>query len=95
MEAVPSRSPSLKLANVSKSFGSAKVLEAISMSASQGEFVALLGPSGCGKSTLMLMVAGLMKVTGGQIKVDGKVVQQGKKALLVSKEPLAAVAASK
>ncbi len=36
-----------------------------------GEFVAVVGPSGCGKSTLMLMAAGLLEPTGGQILVDG------------------------
>jgi ABC-type sugar transport system ATPase subunit len=74
VEAVPSRSPSLKLANVSKSFGGAKVLEAISMSAGQGEFVALLGPSGCGKSTILRMIAGIESCDEGEILIDGKVV---------------------
>ena len=74
MEARSSESPSLKLANVSKSFGSAKVLEAISMSASQGEFVALLGPSGCGKSTILRMIAGIESCDEGEILIDGKVV---------------------
>ncbi|GAB2983772.1 ABC transporter ATP-binding protein [Actinotalea caeni] len=37
----------------------------------RGEFVAVVGPSGCGKSTLMLMVAGLLEPSGGEILVDG------------------------
>ena len=37
-----------------------------------GEFVSIVGPSGCGKSTLLLMVAGLLKASGGRILVDGK-----------------------
>jgi NitT/TauT family transport system ATP-binding protein len=37
-----------------------------------GEFVSVVGPSGCGKSTLMLMVAGLLPVSQGQVRVDGK-----------------------
>jgi NitT/TauT family transport system ATP-binding protein len=36
-----------------------------------GEFVSVVGPSGCGKSTLMLMVAGLLQPTSGQVTVDG------------------------
>jgi NitT/TauT family transport system ATP-binding protein len=39
-----------------------------------GEFVSLLGPSGCGKSTLMLMVAGLLPPTSGEIRIDGDIV---------------------
>ena len=62
----PSETPCLKLANVSKSFGSAKVLESISMSAGQGEFVALLGPSGCGKSTILRMIAGIESCDEGE-----------------------------
>jgi NitT/TauT family transport system ATP-binding protein len=38
----------------------------------EGEFVSLLGPSGCGKSTLMLMVAGLLPATAGEICIAGE-----------------------
>lgn len=41
-----------------------------------GEFVSLLGPSGCGKSTLMLMVAGLLPPTSGEIRIDGDIVAE-------------------
>lgn len=36
-----------------------------------GSFVSLLGPSGCGKSTLMLMIAGLLEATAGEVAIDG------------------------
>ena len=39
-----------------------------------GDFISLLGPSGCGKSTLMLMIAGLLDCTSGEIELDGHVV---------------------
>jgi ABC-type sulfate/molybdate transport systems ATPase subunit len=39
-----------------------------------GEFVVIVGPSGCGKSTLLRMVAGLEEITGGEIAIGGRVV---------------------
>src|SRR6202020_679918 len=39
-----------------------------------GEFVILVGPSGCGKSTLLRMVAGLESVTSGELRIDGRIV---------------------
>ena len=50
------------------------MLEAISLSAAQGEFVALLGPSGCGKSTILRMIAGIESCDEGEILIEGKVV---------------------
>jgi NitT/TauT family transport system ATP-binding protein len=44
----------------------------VEMTIPAGGFVSLLGPSGCGKSTLMLMIAGLLDATQGEIRVDGK-----------------------
>ena len=38
------------------------------------EFVVLVGPSGCGKSTTLRMIAGLEEISGGEISIDGKVV---------------------
>jgi NitT/TauT family transport system ATP-binding protein len=42
----------------------------VDLSIGEGEFISLLGPSGCGKSTLMLMVAGLLETTEGQIRIN-------------------------
>ncbi|MCF2665366.1 ATP-binding cassette domain-containing protein, partial [Oscillibacter valericigenes] len=38
------------------------------------EFIVLVGPSGCGKSTTLRMVAGLEEISGGELLIDGKVV---------------------
>ncbi len=46
------------------------------LSIRKGEFVSFLGPSGCGKSTLVLMVAGLLPPTEGEIRIDGVVVNE-------------------
>ena len=48
----------IELRNVSKSYGKVNVLNDISFSIDEGEFVVLVGPSGCGKSTLLRMIAG-------------------------------------
>ena len=60
--------------NIEKSFGKTKIIHGISFDISDGEFVVLVGPSGCGKSTLLRMLAGLEEISGGEIAVDGKVV---------------------
>lgn len=62
----------LRLQNVSKSFGTVNVIPDISLDIEEGEFVVFVGPSGCGKSTTLRMIAGLEKVSGGQIFIGGK-----------------------
>ncbi|HEY9066033.1 MAG TPA: sn-glycerol-3-phosphate ABC transporter ATP-binding protein UgpC [Burkholderiaceae bacterium] len=61
--------------NVQKTYGGkVKVIHGISFDIADGEFVVLVGPSGCGKSTLLRMLAGLEDISGGDILIDGKVV---------------------
>jgi NitT/TauT family transport system ATP-binding protein len=67
----------ITIENVSKIFGEEtkkpfRALKEVSASINSGEFVSVVGASGCGKSTLMLMVAGLLKQTTGEITVGGK-----------------------
>jgi multiple sugar transport system ATP-binding protein len=59
---------------VEKSFGKFKIIHGISFDIADGEFVVLVGPSGCGKSTLLRMLAGLEPISGGQIDIDSRVV---------------------
>ena len=66
---------SLQLDSLTKSFGDKQVLKPISISISEGTFVALLGASGCGKTTLLRMIAGLEEPTSGSIRFDGQLVQ--------------------
>jgi len=65
----------IALHKVSKRFadGTVAVKEA-DFTIADGEFFILVGPSGCGKSTLLNMIAGIEEVSGGEIHVDGKVV---------------------
>ena len=60
--------------NIQKAYGKVKVIHGIEFDIADGEFVVLVGPSGCGKSTLLRMLAGLEDITGGEILIDGKVV---------------------
>ncbi|WP_119681287.1 ABC transporter ATP-binding protein [Indioceanicola profundi] len=57
----------VRLNNIRKCYGSAAILESISLDIEPGEFLVLLGPSGCGKSTLLNIVAGLEAASGGTI----------------------------
>src|SRR3954470_22617637 len=59
---------------IRKSYGATPVIHGVSISIEDGEFVTLVGPSGCGKSTLLRMIAGLEDVTGGEIRIGGRVV---------------------
>ncbi len=64
----------LKMTDVAKSYGTVDVLKDINLDIEQGELIVFVGPSGCGKSTLLRMVAGLEKITGGTLEIDGMVV---------------------
>jgi len=57
----------IRIKEISKSFGPVMVLDSVSLSVDDGEFVVFVGPSGCGKTTLLRTIAGLEKPTGGQI----------------------------
>jgi multiple sugar transport system ATP-binding protein len=65
---------SVTIRDVRKSFGATEVLHGVSVSIDDGEFVILVGPSGCGKSTLLRMVAGLERITSGDIAIDDLIV---------------------
>ncbi|MEM9635203.1 MAG: ABC transporter ATP-binding protein [Pseudomonadota bacterium] len=69
---------SIELASVSKSFGSHKALNDVSLSVEDGMFFAVLGPSGCGKSTLLKSIAGLEPIDSGEIALGGQPVAGGK-----------------
>ncbi len=65
---------SVTIDDARKSYGAVEVLHGIDIDIDEGEFVVLVGPSGCGKSTLLRMLAGLEKISGGQIRIGEKVV---------------------
>jgi len=55
--------------NISMTYGTNLVLDDISLSVAEGEFVCLLGPSGCGKSTLLNIAGGFVKPERGEVRI--------------------------
>jgi lactose/L-arabinose transport system ATP-binding protein len=64
----------IELKAVRKSFGAVDIIHGVDLSIEPGEFCVFVGPSGCGKSTLLRMIAGLEDTTDGEIRIEGKVV---------------------
>lgn len=63
----------LNLTDVAKTYGNVDVLKNINLDIERGELIVFVGPSGCGKSTLLRMIAGLEKITGGTLEIEGQV----------------------
>nr|WP_262342916.1 ABC transporter ATP-binding protein [Haloplanus rubicundus] len=66
--------PVLELDGVSKSYGTERVIEELSLSVHEGEILTLLGPSGCGKTTTLRLIAGLERPNGGEVALNGAAV---------------------
>ncbi|MDD7970625.1 ABC transporter ATP-binding protein [Roseinatronobacter alkalisoli] len=66
----------IEFANVTKRYGSAVAVDAITLSIAKGELVTFLGPSGCGKTTSLRLIAGLELPTSGVVQIAGRDVSQ-------------------
>ena len=66
----------VSLRQVRKSYDALEVVHGVDLEIADQEFVVLVGPSGCGKSTLLRMIAGLEDITGGEIAIGERVVNQ-------------------
>jgi multiple sugar transport system ATP-binding protein len=64
----------VRLVNVQKAYGDTVVFKDIHLHIRDGEFMVFVGPSGCGKSTLLRSIAGLEDITGGELSIGGRVV---------------------
>jgi ABC-type sugar transport system ATPase subunit len=64
----------IELHNLRKNYGSVVAVKNIHLDIEDGEFVVLVGPSGCGKTTTLRMIAGFEDPTEGEIRIDGRVV---------------------
>lgn len=60
--------------NMKKSYGAVEVVPNFNLHVKDHEFIVFLGPSGCGKSTMLRMMAGLEEISGGDLKIGGKIV---------------------
>jgi multiple sugar transport system ATP-binding protein len=67
---------SVTVAQVKKRFGSVDVLHGVDIRIADGSFTVLVGPSGCGKSTLLRMIAGLEQISGGEVRIGDKRVNE-------------------
>lgn len=65
---------SLRLEAVSRSYGDADALKAVSLTVSPGEIVSLLGPSGCGKTTLLRIISGIERPSSGRVLINDRLV---------------------
>lgn len=67
--------PKLEIKDVSLRYhtidGEIEALKDFNLSVNAKEFISIVGPSGCGKSTLLSLVAGLIKPTAGEVRLDG------------------------
>jgi len=68
----PGHGTSVRLKDLTRSFGATRALDGLSIEMAPGELVALLGPSGCGKTTALRIVAGFEIADTGSVLVDGK-----------------------
>lgn len=62
----------IRLEHVTKSFGEQKVLDDVSFSVGEGEFLTVIGRSGCGKTTMLRMINGLQTPDSGHVYVEGQ-----------------------
>ncbi|HUL48179.1 MAG TPA: ABC transporter ATP-binding protein [Steroidobacteraceae bacterium] len=81
----------IEVRDLRKSFPSDKgplaVVESVSLSVRDGEFVAIVGPSGCGKSTLLNMIAGFIAPDTGSVMIDGAPrAKPNSKGILISQQ---------
>ncbi|MGV0817723.1 ABC transporter ATP-binding protein [Martelella sp. AMO21009] len=69
-------SSTVELRKIVKAYGELEVIHGVDLMIDPGEFVVFVGPSGSGKSTLLRMIAGLEKISGGDLLIDGEKVNQ-------------------
>jgi ABC-type sugar transport system ATPase subunit len=64
----------IELIDLTKAFGAVLAVKNLNFTIEDGEFVVFVGPSGCGKTTMLRMIAGFEEPTSGEIRIDGRVI---------------------
>ncbi|MHA6344248.1 ABC transporter ATP-binding protein [Roseivivax sp. CAU 1761] len=64
----------IRLNGLVKNYGAVRAIHGVDLTMNDGEFVAFVGPSGCGKSTMLRMIAGLEEISGGELRIGGRLV---------------------
>jgi len=64
----------IELIDLTKAFGAVLAVKNLTFTIEDGEFVVFVGPSGCGKTTMLRMIAGFEEPTSGEIRIDGRVI---------------------
>jgi multiple sugar transport system ATP-binding protein len=62
----------LQLRGLIKNYATTRIIHGVDLDIAHGEFVVFVGPSGCGKSTLLRMIAGLEEISGGELRIDDR-----------------------
>ncbi|HEY5380034.1 MAG TPA: ATP-binding cassette domain-containing protein, partial [Pseudolabrys sp.] len=70
------KTPFLRMENVSRHFGSLKAVDGVSFEMRAGEMRAVIGPNGAGKTTFFNLISGLLPPTSGQVIFEGESITQ-------------------
>jgi len=78
--------PMIELEDIDLEYRHNRVLSGLTLSAQEGEFLALLGPSGCGKSTVLRLILGFVAPTRGRLRIAGEIVSRDGSVLRAPEE---------
>ena len=85
-QVTPSECPAARVRGVSKFYGSVRAVNDVTFDVASGELLTLLGPSGCGKTTIMRSIAGLERITRGEILLRDRVMSSAAERIHIAPE---------
>ncbi|MBQ3265913.1 MAG: amino acid ABC transporter ATP-binding protein [Ruminococcus sp.] len=81
----------LTINNIKKSYGDNLILNGLSLDVHKGEVIVIIGPSGCGKSTLLRCINALEPIQGGEIRLDGELIDGKSRNLAQTRQKIGMV----